>query len=122
MLSTKDDKLLRSRQPLFHKWYLEDMIGEGSSGTVYEITDHNGNHCALKVIPVTMDDGAGTLPMNEQNPVSINKYLDELTNEILAEVRVMQQLEHTTGIVNYQEYDVIEETDSFLRQIGRAHV
>ena len=87
------------------------------SGTVYEITDNNGNHCALKVIPVTMEDGTGALPMKERNPISINKYLDELTDEILAEVRVMQKLEDTAGIVNYQEYDVIEEKDSFLRLI-----
>lgn len=117
MLSARDDKLLHSKQPLFQKWYLGDIIGEGSSGTVYEITDKNGNRCALKVIPVTIDDIGGTLHLKEQDSAAKEKYLDEMTSEILAEVRVMEKLEHNTGIVKYQEYDVIEATDSFVRLI-----
>lgn len=117
MLSVKDNELLYSSQPLFHEWYLGDIIGEGSSGTVYKITDNNGNFCALKVIPISVEDETTTLHVNEQDPVSTNKYLDEMTGEILTEVKVMQQLEYTAGIVHYQDYDVIEKKDSFLRLI-----
>ncbi len=117
MLSAKDEQLLRSKQPLFHVWYLEDTIGEGSSGTVYRITDNNGNHCALKVIPITINNEADTFHLKKQDCVSKRKYLDEMTHEILAEVRVCKKLNHHAGIVNYQEYDVIEESDSFVRLI-----
>lgn len=117
MLSAKENELLHSSQPLFHEWYLEDIIGEGSSGTVYKITDNNGNFCALKVIPISVEDETTALHINEQDPVSTNKYLDEMTDEILTEVKVMQQLEYMAGIVHYQDYDVIEKEDFFLRLI-----
>lgn len=117
MLSARDDKLLHSKQPLLQKWYLGEIIGEGSSGTVYEITDNNGNHCALKVISVTINDKSDTLDLREQDSTTQKKYLDEMTSEILAEVRVMQKLEHNSRIVKYREYDVIEAMDSFVRLI-----
>lgn len=117
MLSSKDDKFLRSRQPLFQKWYLEDTIGEGSSGTVYKITDNEGNYCALKVIPVTMEKEIHPLPAKEQAFLSEKTYLEEMTSEILSEVRVMQKLKHNTGIVKYHEYDELEAPDSASRFI-----
>lgn len=117
MLSSKDDQFLRSRQPFFLKWYLGDIIGEGSSGTVYEITDSEGNHCALKIIPITINDGTNSLTLQNQNSISTEAYLEEITSEILSEVRVMQTLEHNGGIVKYHEYDVIEAPDSSSRFI-----
>lgn len=117
MLSAKHDKLLHSKQPFFHSFYLGDIIGEGSSGTVYEIKDNNGNHYALKVILVTLEDDTNTIHLNEQDSIAKKQYLDEMTHEILAEVRVMQKLEDTSGIVPYQEYDVIEVEDLFANFI-----
>lgn len=119
MLSTREYKLLQSQQPLFHKWYLGDIIGEGSSGTVYKITDKHGNYFALKVIPVTIEDGTDVIPLNmkEQDLASKRKYLEEMTDAILAEVRVMKKLKHTAGIVTYQEYDVLKSDDLFLHII-----
>lgn len=117
MLSAKDNELLHSSQPLFHGWYLEDIIGEGSSGTVYKITDSSGNNCALKVISVAPEDGTNAFHLKEQDLDAKMKYLDEMTGEILTEVRVMQKLKHTAGIVHYQGYDVLEQADSSSRLI-----
>lgn len=114
MLSAKEEELLRSRQPLFKEWYLETIVGEGSSGTVYKITDHNGNHCALKIIPVTAVDEMDTIHLQEQDFNAKRKYLEDMSNEILAEVRVMQTLEDHAGIVKYHAYDVIADADSFV--------
>ena len=114
MLSAKEEELLGSRQPLFKEWYLETIVGEGSSGTVYKITDHNGNHCALKIIPVTTVGEIDTIHLQEQDGAEKRKYLEDMTNEILAEVRVMQTLEHHEGIVKYHAYDVIADADSFV--------
>ncbi len=117
MLSSKDDNFLHSRQPFFLKWYLGDIIGEGSSGTIYEITDNEGNHCALKVIPITIDDGTNSFTLQNQDSLSNEAYLEEITGKILSEVRVMQKLEHHAGIVKYHEYDVMEAPDSSSRFI-----
>lgn len=117
MLSAEDDKFLRSKQPLLEKWFLENIIGEGSSGTVYQITDKMGCHCALKVIPVTPDDGTNSLAFTNANPLSENSCLDEITEDILSEIKVMQALENHGGIVAYHEYGVLEKTDAYVRFI-----
>lgn len=114
MLSAKEEELLRSKQPLFQEWYLETIIGEGSSGTIYKITDHNGNHCALKIIPVTAVDEMDTIHLQEQDFAAKRKYPEDMTDEILVEVRVMQTLEDHAGIVKYHAYDVIADADSFV--------
>ena len=117
MLSAEDDKFLRSRQPLLEKWFLEDIIGEGSSGTVYRITDKMGCHFALKVIPVTLDDGVSSLAFVNPNPTLGKSCIDEITGDILSEIKVMQTMKNHGGIANYHEYDVLEKEDANVRFI-----
>lgn len=117
MFSSYDDQYLHSMQPFFQKWYLEAPIGEGSSGIVYKITDKKGSDCALKVIPVTLDDGINPLSFKENEPDSQKACLDDITDDILAEVKVMQILENHKGIIQYQEYDILETPDSHVRYI-----
>lgn len=117
MFSSKNEQFLHSMEPLFGSWYLEDTIGEGSSGTVYKITDKKEGCCALKVIPVTLDDGINPLSFEKQDSLSKEAYLDEITNDILSEVKVMQTLERHEGIIKYQEYDILEMPDSYVRFI-----
>ncbi|MCM1159184.1 MAG: DUF5050 domain-containing protein [Bacteroidales bacterium] len=107
MLSAKDDCFLHSIQPFFTGWYMEDILGEGSSGTVYRITDRKGNHCALKVIVIiTPDDGA--LSFEEQDFAAKKACLEEQTNAFLAEIKVLQTLKNLDGIVNCEEYTVVD--------------
>lgn len=117
MFSSKNEQFLHSMEPFFGSWYLEDTIGEGSSGTVYKITDKKESYCALKVIPVTLDDGINPLSFEKQDSLSKEAYLDEITNDILSEVKVMQTLERHEGIIKYQEYDILEMPDSYVRFI-----
>lgn len=117
MLSSRDDQFLHSMQPLFQKWYLEDSIGEGSSATVYKITDKEGSHCALKVIPVTMDDAMTALCLKKEDFSYQKACLDEMTNDILSEVKVMQTLKNQEGIIQYQDYDILEMPDSSAKYI-----
>lgn len=117
MLSEKEDKLLHSRQPIFDQWYLGDVIGEGSSGTVYEMIDNQKNRCALKVIPVTVEKENGTISLNRQDCFDGKRYLEEMTDEIFTEVKVMQTLERTTRIVQYKEYGVIKAEDFSMNLI-----
>lgn len=117
MFSSKNEQFLHSTEPLFKNWYLKDTIGEGSSGTVYKLTDKKGNYCALKVIPVTLDDGINPLSFTKQDSQSKETYLNELTNDILSEVEVMQTLKHQEGIIKYQEYDILKMPGSYTRFI-----
>lgn len=117
MFSSKNEQFLHSLEPLFKNWYLEDTIGEGSSGTVYKLTDQKGNYCALKVIPVTLDDTINPLSFEKQDSLSKESYLDEITNDILSEVKVMQTLKNQEGIIKYQDYTILKVPDSYKRFI-----
>lgn len=112
MLSEKEEQLLQSNQPVFGRWHLLSVIGEGSSGTVYEIADEEGNKGALKVIPVSLEDVYFlSAPSDADNHTSANQsYMDELTSEIMAEIKVMDTLKNKTGIMGYEEYDILENT------------
>lgn len=111
MLSENEEQLLKSKEPLFSRWQLLSITGEGSSGTVYEITDNTGNKGALKVIPVSLEDMCFlSTPSNSKNTTTAAiSYLDEMTSEIMAEIKVMETLKNKEGIVGYEEYGILED-------------
>ncbi|MCM1500951.1 MAG: serine/threonine protein kinase, partial [Clostridium sp.] len=117
MLQSEDDKFLHSQQPLLEKWFLEEVIGEGSSGTVYRITDNMGSHFALKVIPITPDDTTGSLSFTDSSPLAEKARLDGITADILSEIKVMQALQNHEGIVACHEYGVLDNADTHTRLI-----
>lgn len=117
MLSAEDDKFLHSRQPLLEKWFLEDIIGEGSSGTVYRIRNEEGSRYALKVIPVSLANGADSLGFANADFYQRKSCLDEITGDILSEIRVMQTLKNSGRIVAYHEFDILEKEDASVRFI-----
>lgn len=108
-LSKTAETALYDRQPLFGKWRLQNIVGEGSAGTVYTIADGDGNLCALKVIAVSGNDETwGVLSPSAPHGERIETYLDEITADIMNEVGIMHRLRGKRGIVGCQEYEVIK--------------
>lgn len=119
-LSAKAEKLLMSNQPIFGRWSIESVIGEGSSGTVYEISDSDGGKGALKVIPISNDEsGCGPLSILGSDKDRAEKYIDEMTGDIMSEIKIMHSLSGKRGIVGCSEYGILEmqEGDVTLRLI-----
>ena len=107
-LSKTAETVLYDCQPLFGKWRLQEIIGEGSGGTVYTVTDGDGNVCALKVIAVSGEDETwGVLSPSPTHGEQVETYLDEITADIMNEVSIMHCLRGKRGIVGCQEYEVI---------------
>ncbi len=108
-LSARAEKLLMSSQPIFGKWNIQSVIGEGSSGTVYEIASNDGDKGALKVIPVSNDEADyGPFSILGSDKDRAEKYINEMTSDIMSEVEIMHSLSGKRGIVGCLEYDMLE--------------
>lgn len=119
-LSARAEKLLMSSQPIFERWSIQSVIGEGSSGTVYEIYDNNGCRGALKVIPISGDEAdGGSISILGSNKERTEKYIDEMTGDVMSEVKIMHSLNGKRGIVGCLEYGMLEthEEETALRLI-----
>lgn len=111
-LSAKAEELLMSNQPIFGSWSIETIIGEGSSGTVYEISDNCGNRGALKVISISNDyNDSNSLLAFGSNDDHTEAYIDEMTGDIMDEVKIMHSLCDKKGIVGCKEYGILEAHD-----------
>ena len=111
-LSARAEKLLMSSQPIFDRWSIGTVIGEGSSGTVYEIYDGDGCRGALKVIPISGDEAdGGSVSILGSNKERTEKYIDEMTGDIMSEVKIMHSLNGKRGIVGCLEYGMLETRD-----------
>ena len=98
-------------EPINGKWYIKELLGEGSYGKVFRIEykDVLGKttEAALKVI---------TLPQSEkeidsvrealQDDNSVNQYFTNMASKIADEFNVMAQLKGNTNIVSYEEHDI----------------
>lgn len=111
-LSARAEKLLMSNQPIFGKWNIQSVIGEGSSGTVYEISDSAGSKGALKVIPISNDEAdCGSLSILGSDKDRAEKYIDEMTGDIMSEIEIMHSLSGKRGIVGCREYGMLDMQD-----------
>lgn len=111
-LSARAEKLLMSAQPIFGIWSIESVIGEGASGTVYEIHSVDGGIGALKVIPVSVDEvdnSYSTIITSDKKQSA--KYIDEMTEDIMSEIKIMHSLSGKRGIVGCLEYGMLETRD-----------
>lgn len=110
--SAKAEKLLTSNQPIFGNWNIQAIIGEGSSGTVYEISDNCGNRGALKIISISnVDDDSSSLLAFNSDSDRAEAYIDEMTVDIIDEVKILHSLCGKKGIVGCREYGMLETKD-----------
>lgn len=111
-LSAKAEKLLTSNQPIFGSWNIQSVIGEGSSGIVYEISDNHGHRGALKVISISDcdDDSDSMFAFGSDNDRN-ETYIDEMTGYIIHEVKILHSLCDKKGIVECKEYGMLESKD-----------
>lgn len=111
-LSAVAEDFLTSSQPIFNCWNIQSIIGEGSSGTVYEISDNCGNRGALKVIEISNGDNDSNLALAfSSEDIRTEGYINEMTADITEETGIMHSLRGKRGIVGCSEYGVLEMND-----------
>jgi serine/threonine-protein kinase len=98
------------------KWKIVRVIGEGSFGKVYEICRNEfgvEEHSALKVISVPRSEGEVQALRNDGMTVAdTDEYFKGIVNDFVQEIQLMSRLKGKFNVVGYEDFAVIEKTDS----------
>ncbi|MDR2749153.1 MAG: serine/threonine protein kinase, partial [Clostridiales bacterium] len=95
-------------------WRIESKIGNGSFGTVYEISNEDGEkrHAALKVIPVPPSDSLGTLRSEGFIGEKLDVYLRAMVDTIiLKEIDTVKKYQGVLNIVSYEHHEIVKKDD-----------
>lgn len=102
---TEQDQFMK-RQP-FPGWIIKEEIGRGSFGTVYR-AERDGFSTAIKYMVIPDErgyrDAIRKLGTNEK----VSNYYKPMVERLNNEIRVMQNLQGTLGIVLYLDHEVRE--------------
>lgn len=102
---------LRTYEPFWDKWYIEEKLGTGSYGDVYKIRrEEYGQiyYAALKVI---------SFPANKNEMLEISlasggmegtfTYYRNMLGGIVDEISLMERFKGRTNIVSYEDHDIV---------------
>ena len=93
-------------------WRVTRLIGEGSSGKVYEIVRDNmgiEEHSALKVITIPQSQTEVRLFRNEgMDDKSVTEYFRSIVDDFIHEISIMSKLKGNPNVVAYEDYQVVE--------------
>lgn len=103
-------------EKVWPKWKVLRTIGEGSFGKVFEIIRNEygvEEHSALKVISIPKSDGEiQSLKNDGMTAHDTTEYFRGIVNDFVREIQLMSQLKGNSNIVAYEDFAVIEKTDS----------
>lgn len=98
------------------KWEIIKTIGEGSFGKVFEIARNEygiEEHSALKVISIPQSDGeVQSLKNDGMTDNDTTEYFKGIVNDFVQEIQLMTQLKGNSNIVAYEDFAVVEKTES----------
>lgn len=103
-------------EPLFGKWYIEELIGSGSFGCVYKAYHEDLGermYSAIKFCRIPQDENeAIRLRSDGMNDKSISSYFQNTAKSILEnEVRLMNMLKGNTNIVSCEDVEIRQYPD-----------
>lgn len=98
------------------KWKIVRLIGEGSFGKVFEIYRNEfgiEEHSALKVISIPQSDSeVQSLKNDGMTDSDTSEYFKGIVSDFVQEIQLMSQLKGNSNVVAYEDFAVIEKTDS----------
>lgn len=98
------------------KWKIVRTIGEGSFGKVFEIARNEygiEEHSALKVISIPKSVGEIQALKNDgMTDADSTAYFRGIVGDFVQEIRLMSKLKGNAHIVTYEDFAVIEKSDS----------
>lgn len=101
---------------IWPKWEFVKTIGEGSFGKVFEIIRNEygiEEHSALKVISIPQSDSEiQSLKNDGMTDNDTTEYFKGIVNDFVQEIQLMTQLKGNSNIVAYEDFAVVEKTDS----------
>ena len=97
-------------------WKIVRRIGNGASGTVYEVQKQKDDitlSSALKVMRVPQDASLpDTLRSEGMDEMSVTRYMHGVVDELIREIKIMVSLKGFSYIVSCEDYEVVQENDS----------
>lgn len=101
--------IIKSMQPLWNEWYIEDALGEGSVGKVYRLRNKSTEeYSALKIITISSGIGnykyARIQGMDEE---CMKYFFESILEETMNEIHIMQELgfcENVVKCINYSTH------------------
>lgn len=98
------------------KWEIIKTIGEGSFGKVFEIARNEygiEEHSALKVISIPQSESeVQSLKNDGMTDNDTTEYFKGIVNDFVQEIQLMTQLKGNSNIVAYEDFAVVEKTES----------
>lgn len=98
------------------KWEIIKTIGEGSFGKVFEIARNEygiEEHSALKVISIPQSvSEVQSLKNDGMTDNDTTEYFKGIVNDFVQEIQLMTQLKGNSNIVAYEDFAVVEKTES----------
>ena len=101
---------------IWPKWSIVKTIGEGSFGKVFEIIRNEygiEEHSALKVISIPQSDSEiQSLKNDGMTENDATEYFKGIVNDFVQEIHLMTQLKGNYNVVAYEDFAVVDKTDS----------
>ncbi|MDE7425295.1 MAG: serine/threonine protein kinase, partial [Lachnospiraceae bacterium] len=106
---------LHNMEPLWNHWYVEELLGEGSFGSVYRIKREDFKevqYAALKVIGVPQTEQQVRQCFAEGlGEEEVWQYFENMVEEVYQEVTLMAQLKGKSNIVSYEDHEIRRRTE-----------
>lgn len=101
---------------IWPKWEIVKTIGEGSFGKVFEIVRNEygiEEHSALKVVSIPQSDSEiQSLKNDGMTDNDTTEYFKGIVNDFVQEIQLMTQLKGNSNVVAYEDFAVVEKTES----------
>ncbi|MCL1919013.1 MAG: leucine-rich repeat domain-containing protein [Peptococcaceae bacterium] len=115
MADIKDNSLAKY-EPLWGRWHVDSLLGEGAFGKVYKVRrEEYGKtyYSAVKIISIPQDEAEIRRMRSEGlGDVSLRKVLRATVADIISEIDLMSKFRGHSHIVSFEDHKVIERSDS----------
>jgi len=105
----------KSYEPLFSNWHITSTLGNGSYGTVYEITRQDFGvtyKSALKAITIPQNPGElESVYAENTGEASVTAYFRKKVEGVVGEIVLMSKLKGNSNIVSYEDHTVIQHAE-----------
>lgn len=103
---------LQEYEPLWNNWYVDELIGEGSFGTVYRIKREEfgtTHYSALKILSIPKQESeVKDFYAEGMTQKDTQTYLRGVVEDIYNEIVLMAKLKGKSNIVSYEDHQIIE--------------
>lgn len=110
-----EESYYKKYEPIDGKWYIKELLGEGSYGKVFRIEreDISGKYTsALKIISVpNSKTEVDSLKESLGDEQSVSDYYGEITKKLMQEFQLMSSLKGNSNIVSYEDHDIKQHED-----------